>query len=204
MVTRIMQHVLMCLKQDNPELKEAFYRQDNAGCYHSVPAILCCEQLSSKTGVKISRCDFSDPQGGKGPCDQLAATTKAHINLFINEGHDVTNAKELTKALLSNGGMEAVRVAHVDAGAQTSVPPGSECNLDGISYYNNFQFGKEGLTAWHAYNIGVGKFFPWSRLKGMCILFLYRQNYIIISKTRNKHFLSNDPHTVASCWLYTV
>ena len=25
-VTRIMQHVLMCLKQDNPELKEAFYR----------------------------------------------------------------------------------------------------------------------------------------------------------------------------------
>ena len=182
-----MQHVLMCLKQDNPELKKAFYRQDNAGCYHNVPTILCCEQLSSITGVKISRCDFSDPQGGKGPCDRLEATAKAHINLYINEGHDVTNAKELTEALLSNGGMEAVRVAHVDAGAQTSVPPGSECKLDGISYYNNFQFGKEGLTAWRAYNIGVGKFFTWSRLKGMCIFFLYRQNYII-SKTRNKPF----------------
>ena len=146
-VTRIMQHVLMCLKQDNPELKEAFYRQDNAGCYQSVPTILCCEQLSSITGVKISRCDFSDPQGGKGPCDRLAATAKAHVNLYINEGHDVTNAKELTGDLLSNGGMEAVRPAHVDAGAQTSVPPGSECKLDGISYHNNFQFGKEGLTA---------------------------------------------------------
>ena len=154
MVTRIMQHVLMCLKQDNPELKKAFYRQDNAGCYHNVPTILCCEQLSSITGVKISRCDFSDPQGEKGPCDRLEATAKAHINLYINEGHDVTNAKELTEALLSNGGMEAVRVAHVDAGAQTSVPPGSECKLDGISHYNNFQFGKEGLTAWRAYNIG--------------------------------------------------
>lgn len=45
--------------------------------------------------------DFSDPQGGKGPCDRLAATCKLHIRVFINEGHDVTNTEEMKKALLS-------------------------------------------------------------------------------------------------------
>ena len=38
------------------------------------------------------RIDFSDPQGGKGAADCLPATCKAHVRIFINEGHDVTNA----------------------------------------------------------------------------------------------------------------
>ena len=34
-VVAIMQHVLTTLKQEHPEINTAFFRQDNAGCYHS-------------------------------------------------------------------------------------------------------------------------------------------------------------------------
>jgi hypothetical protein len=39
--------------------------------------------------VKIARIDFSDPQGGKGAADRLAATCKNDIRAYINEGNDV-------------------------------------------------------------------------------------------------------------------
>jgi len=53
------------------------------------------------------RIEFSDPQGGKGAADRLAATCKAHVHSFINEGHDVTNATNY-ETLLSR--MEELRV----------------------------------------------------------------------------------------------
>ena len=60
--------------------------------HHSFPTILACPVVSSSIGVQIRRIDFSDPQGGKGAADCLPATCKAHVRIFINEGHDVTNA----------------------------------------------------------------------------------------------------------------
>ena len=60
---------------------------------------------------EVSRLGFSDPQGGKGPADRLAATCKSHIRIYINEGHNVTKAKEMQEALLSHGGVNGVRVA---------------------------------------------------------------------------------------------
>ena len=67
--------------------------------------------ISSSTGIEIKRIDFSDPQGGKGAADRLAATCKNHVRTFINEGNDVTNAEQLKSALLSHRGVEGVRVA---------------------------------------------------------------------------------------------
>ena len=64
--------------------------------------------------MKIVRVDFSDPQGGKGAADRLAASCKSHIRAFINEGHDVCTASDLKEALLSHGGLEGVRVASLD------------------------------------------------------------------------------------------
>ena len=48
--------------------------------------------------------DFSDPQGGKGAADRMAAAAKCHIRIYINEGSDVTNAKQMQDALLSHLG----------------------------------------------------------------------------------------------------
>jgi hypothetical protein len=112
---------------------------------------------------KVGRIDFSDPQGGKGPCDRKAATIKAHIRRYINEGHDVLTASDLRDAILSSGGVRCARVALVEGSlnALTEV-----AKLDGISTLHNFELAKDGLTCWKAYNIGEGKFVSWSAFKG--------------------------------------
>ena len=120
----IMQDVLRSVKSEYPNVSKAYFRQDNAGCYHSSATILACPVVSSSTGVQIRRIDFSDPQGGKGAADRLAATCKAHVRIFINEGHDVTNATQLKDALVSHGGIDGVRVACLDA--VTTASPISE------------------------------------------------------------------------------
>jgi hypothetical protein len=74
-----MQHILATLKKEHPEICTAYFRQDNAGCYHSVALLRACPELSRLTGVHIKRVDFSDPQGGKGACDRKAAAVKGHV-----------------------------------------------------------------------------------------------------------------------------
>ena len=61
-----------------PELKSLSFRQDNAECYHSAFTILGVLQLSIKHNISVCL-DFSDPQGGKGPCDWKAAVIKSHM-----------------------------------------------------------------------------------------------------------------------------
>ena len=101
-VTWIMENVLSTLKKDHPELKVAYFCQDNAGCYHSVAMLSSCPQISLRTGIHIKRVDFSDPQGGKGACDRKADTVKGHVRRYINEGHAVEIAEEFKNAVLSH------------------------------------------------------------------------------------------------------
>ncbi|CAH3144910.1 unnamed protein product, partial [Porites evermanni] len=117
-VVRITEHTLRTLKLEHPELTTAFLRQDNAGCYHSAEMLASCAQMESKTGIAVRRVDFSDSQGGKGPCDRKEATVKAHVRRYINEGHDVLNANDFLNAMLSNGGIPNVRA--VIAGAYST------------------------------------------------------------------------------------
>ena len=102
-VILITQNVLQTLKAEHPEITTAIYRQDNAGCYHCANTIHACPLTEKSTGIHVSRLDFSDPKGGKGPADRLAATCKSHIRIYINEGHNVTKAEEMQEALLSHG-----------------------------------------------------------------------------------------------------
>ena len=101
------------------------------------------------------RVDFSDPQGGKGAADRLAATCKGHIRAFINEGHDVCTAADVRNALLSHGGLERVRVVSLKAVTET---PDDSPSITGITKLNNFRFSSnDSITCWRAYCIGRGK-----------------------------------------------
>lgn len=154
-VVTLMEDVLRALKREYPEITKAYFRQDNAGCYHSATTILSCPNIAKSSGVKIARLDFSDPQGGKGAADRLAATCKSHIRAYINEGNDVLTAKQLEKALLSYGGINGVRVVSMDSIGNTR-----ECTekLPGISKLNNFEFMPAGkIKVWRAYGMGKGK-----------------------------------------------
>jgi len=129
-VVAIMHHVLATLKSEHPEVNKAYFLQDSAGCYHSFRKILACPEISASTGIQVSRVDFSDPQGGKGAADQLAARCKAHVRAFINEGNDDCTANELKNALLSQGGLDGVRVVSLDAIDET---PDESQTISGIT-----------------------------------------------------------------------
>lgn len=60
-VIRIMEHVLRTLKTENPELTTAFFRSNNAGCYHNSTMLAVCHSMGAATGITLSRVDFSDP-----------------------------------------------------------------------------------------------------------------------------------------------
>ena len=156
-VVRIIEHTLRSLKEENPAINKAFLRQDNAGCYHSSAVITLCAHMKANTGIDVCRVDFSDPQGGKGACDRKAATIKAHVRRYVNEGHDVQNAEQLQTAILSNGGVTGVRVAVVDAAVSACELP--QVKLDGVSTLHNFQYSIDMLTLWRAFNVEKGKKF---------------------------------------------
>lgn len=155
-VVALMEHVLKTLKTENPEIKTVFYRQDNAGCYHSANTIYACHPISQMTGITIQRLDFSDPQGGKGSCDRFAATLKNHVRAYINEGHDVTTPKQFVEALTSHGGVPGTRVSLLHNPHCTDL----NTKLKGISKLNNFKITSDGLTTWRAYGVGDGESIP--------------------------------------------
>ena len=75
--------------------------------------------------------------------------------MFVNEGHDVTNATEMKDALLSQGGIEGVRVTVVSRIVGSSVDQLGK--IPGISKLNNFEYNHGNIVAWRAYGIGKGK-----------------------------------------------
>lgn len=160
-IVLIMEHVLRSLKKQHPRIVRAFFRQDNGGCYHSGTTILSAGILSERSGIPVSRLDFSDPQGGKGSCDRKAAQIKAHVKSYINEGNSVTSARELKQAIESRGGIPGVNVAVVRV---KNNGPGN-FKLKGINSLNNFSFTDEGFTAFRAYKIGSGKYYTWNSFK---------------------------------------
>lgn len=164
-VIRVMEHVLRTLKTENPELGTAFFRQDNAGCYHNSTMLAACRSMGDVTGIAVSRVDFSDPQGGKGLCDRKAASIKSHVRRFINEGHDVQTPKDFETAMLSAGGLSGVRVALVDSLGIKDSP----IKWDGISLINNLQYTGNTIRVWRSYNVGSGKIVDKQLPKGIDI-----------------------------------
>lgn len=166
-VARILEHTLRSLKSEHPEISTAYIRQDNAGCYHSSLMIASCQLM--KKNISIRRADFSDPQGGKGACDRKAASIKAHVKRYINEGHDVQNAQDFRDAILSEGGLNGVRVALVDADDTEIKAKVPQVKVTGISFLNNFEFSDKGVKAWKAFEVGEGKFLDKKEIEGNCI-----------------------------------
>ena len=119
-VIQLLRHTLKNLKHEHPEIEAAALRQDNAGCYHSVAMVSACRLMEEDTGIRIERENFSDPQGGKDACDRKAATVKAHVRRYVNEGHNVVPVREFHDAMLSHGGINGVRVALVTGSTDQS------------------------------------------------------------------------------------
>ena len=161
-VVSIIQDCLVSLKKEMPELERAFYKQDNAGCYHSGYTIVSAKFAGDIAGVGVERNDFSDPQGGKGICDRQAATIKGDIGRYVNEGNDVTTAFQLKTAIESGPG-SCAKASYVAFNPSST----RHVKWDGVSLLNNFKYEKNGIRAWRAFNVGPGKLLPWSQFEGV-------------------------------------
>ncbi|KAK3706243.1 hypothetical protein QZH41_008630, partial [Actinostola sp. cb2023] len=155
-VLSIMKDVIGKLKLILPELQYVFYRQDNAGCYHSSATIVGAHFAGQYHDVTVKRMDFSDPQGGKGACDRKAATIKSHMRVHLNEGNNIETAKEMVDAIRSSGGVPGVHVT-LSNSAEAQSRSSLDVKLDGVSFINNIEYKENSLQVWRAYGIGPGK-----------------------------------------------
>ena len=155
-VASIIENLLAKIKREYPQVDGAFFRSDNAGCYHSGALLLSLHEIGKRTGITPLRYDFSDPQSGKDICDRKTAPMKSHIRRWVNEKNDVLTALDMKTALESHGGLKGCRIAvvKIDPVAESASPPNK---IPGISLLNNFAFTKNGIRVWRAYNVGLGK-----------------------------------------------
>ena len=156
-VASILEHTLATLKELKPHLAEAFLKSDNAGCYHTAFLLLSLPSLGERSGVRVARYDFSEPQAGKDICDRRIASIKSHIRRFVNEGNDVETAASMKAAIESHGGVKGCYASVCKV--QTTLQTMHKHTMSGVQSLNNFSYEGGGLRAWRAYNIGPGKFF---------------------------------------------
>ena len=157
----MIEHTLATLKTLKPKLSKVY---DNAGCYHCAYLLLSLPNIGDRTGVKITRYDFSEPQAGKHICDRRTATLKSHMRRFINEGNDVKTASNMKAAIESYGGIKGcyAAVCRVQVSAQTM----TKHTMAGVQALHNFSYENGGMRVRCAYDVGPGKFYSAVRLAG--------------------------------------
>ena len=94
-------------------------------------------------------------------CDRILCPMKSSIRRYCNEGHSVVSARDM-------------RVALSECPVQST--PATVCainetqktlevhKIEGFSKYYNFKFEVEGIRAWRAYGVGLGRFIPYGEV----------------------------------------
>ena len=198
-VVQITHQILKTLKAEHPEISNAALRQDNAGCYHSVSWLSACLLMGAATGIHVKKVDFSDPQGGKGPSHRTAATIKAHVRRYINEGHDVLTARDFKDAVLSYGGVKGVRVALLTDASQQPQQELSGC-WRGIRFLNTFLYQKDCVTVWRAFDIGQGNNIPSISRYNDCVVKLIEISLTLLQNHTGQHTLLDTANPTRKKW----
>lgn len=53
-VIAVMEHTLRTIKAENQDISTAYYRHDNAGCYHSTSVLVACHFMKEATGIEVT------------------------------------------------------------------------------------------------------------------------------------------------------
>lgn len=154
----IAQIVLEKFNADFPHIKSLLIKSDNAGCYHAAPTVEVLINICKKLNMSIDRYDFSEPQHGKDACDREAAYIKRRYRDYLNKhpSHKVSNATELVKAIMSDGGPKNSKAITLNINkSQTKL--NKKCTIKNISFYHSFVPKDEGIICFEYYKIGKGK-----------------------------------------------
>ena len=155
-VSCIIEEVLLTVKETHPSVSRAVLRSDNAGCYHSSSLLSTINSTSKRTGIEVTRYDFSDPQAGKDLCDHKIAPCKQRLRNYVSENNDIETAEDVKNALESPPGIAGTRVAvcKIDVSKMSAAVGNNK--IPGITRYNNFSFEADGMRVWQAYGVGEG------------------------------------------------
>ena len=66
-----------------PNVKQAFLRSDEAGCYPCNHLIAAVKDVGDREEITVARYDFSEPQQGKDVCDWVLCPMKTAIRKHI-------------------------------------------------------------------------------------------------------------------------
>ena len=155
----ILENLLSTVKTSNPGIKKAYLRSDEAGCYHNSKLVSSFRELGCLQDVEVLRYDHSEPQSGKDMCDRILCPMKSSIRRYCNEGHDVVSAQDMHTALKERPVKGTTATVCIIKEQHITL----EINrIPNFSNLHNFEFSQEGLRIWKAFNVGPGKFIPWS------------------------------------------
>ena len=158
-VLSILENLLSTVKTSNPGIKKAYLRSDEAGCYHNSKLVSSFRELGCRQDVEVVRYDHSEPQSGKDMCDRILCPMKSSIRRYCNEGHDVVSAQDMHTALKERPVKGTTATVCIIKEQHITL----EINrIPNFSNLHNFEFTQEGLRIWKAFNVGPGKFIPWS------------------------------------------
>ena len=92
-----LENLFQNIKVNFPNVKQAFLRSDEAGCYHLQSAAV--KDIGDRVGITVPRYDFSEPQQRKVVCDRMLCPMKAARRKYCAEGHDIMNVGGMHEAL---------------------------------------------------------------------------------------------------------
>ena len=95
----IAENLLCNIRPIHPCVKTAFFRTDEAGCYHNNLLIAALKDVGVRTGITVKQYDYSEPQQGKDNCDRLICPLKFSIQMYCDEGNDILTAYDMHAAL---------------------------------------------------------------------------------------------------------
>ena len=82
-VVSILENLFQNIKVNFPNVKQAFLRCDEAGCYPCNYLIAAVKDIGDRVGITVARYDFSEPQQGKDICNRVPWPMKAAIRKHI-------------------------------------------------------------------------------------------------------------------------
>ena len=84
----VLENLFVTINLQNPGIKKAFLRSDEAGCYHNGRLVSSLRELGHHQGIELVRYDHSEPQAGKDMCDRILCPLKASIRRYCNVLND--------------------------------------------------------------------------------------------------------------------
>ena len=193
-VVSILENLFQNIKINFPNVKHAFLRSDEAGCYHCNHLIAAVKDIGDRVGITVARYDFLEPQQGQDVCDRVLCPMKAAIRKYCAEGHDIMNVGAMHEALKERPvkGTTAA-VAILDESSKILEVQ----KIKQFSELHNFRYEESGIRVWKAYAVGIGKLIPWQSL------YIRHQGCTNISLMEGKGFFTNteirDLHRPRKC-----